>query len=427
MKLLITNAVVCDPQSAFHGKKCDILINNDFIEDIQPVSKKAFGPVAKTLDAKGALLSPGWVDMRAALREPGFEYKEDLDSGARAAAAGGFTTVVCLPSTQPPVQTKAEVEFILRRSTTLPVHILPYGALTQNREGKEMTEMFDMHQAGAVGFTDGNKSTMQAGVMMRSLMYSKIFGGLVLSHAEDANIAAGGRMHEGTVSVNLGLKGIPNIAEELMITRDIELAKYTEAPIHFSHISSKGSVEIIRKAKKQGVDVTCDVAVANLVYTEEALETFDSYYKLTPPLRSKADQKALWDGVADGTIDCIVSDHHPEDAEHKNVEFEYAAYGMIQFQTAYSLLNMHMPKNVQTEQVITALTSSPRKILKRDAVSIAKGQRAEITLFDPQAKWTYNEQNNISRSRNSPALGLTLTGRVIATIVKDQLFKHSSI
>lgn len=423
MKLLITNAIICDPQSVYNGKKCDLLINNGFIDDIQISGRNAIEGVSKTFDAKGAMLSPGWFDMRAALREPGYEFKETLESGAGAAAAGGFTSIACLPTTLPPVQTKADIEFIYRKAEKLPVHIFPYGAITKNREGEELNELYDMHNAGAIGFTDGNRSIAHSGVMLRAMMYGKIFGGLMINHCEDTDISAGGKMHEGIMSTSLGLKGIIPIAEELVITRDIELSKYAECAIHISHISSKGSVDIIRKAKKQGAKVTCDVAVANLVYTDEVLSGFDSNYKLTPPIRSKADQKALWEGLADGTIDCIVSDHHPEDAEHKDVEFEYASPGIIQLQTLYSLLNMNAPKGYTIEMMVQNLVHNPRKILKLEALKIEKGAKAELTIFDSETEWLYDSNNNASRSKNSPLLNTSLKGKVLAIVNKDQLFK----
>jgi dihydroorotase len=380
--------------------------------------------VSKVFDANGAFISPGWFDMRAALREPGYEFKEDLHSAAQAATAGGFTGIACLPDTLPAIQTKSDIEFIYRKAEELPVHIFPYGAITRNRSGEELNELFDMHQAGAIGFTDGNKSIAHAGVMLRALMYGKIFDGLICSHCEDADIAAGGRMHEGAMSTSLGLKGITPIAEELMIIRDLELAKYAGSPVHIAHISSKGSVDIIRKAKKQGVPVTCDVAVANLIFTDEELKDFDSNYKLTPPLRGKSDQKALWEGLMDGTIDCIVTDHHPEDPEHKEVEFEYAAPGMIQLQTAYALLNMKAPKTFTTDMLVQAISINPRHILGLDPLKIEKGARAELTVFDANHKWTYDVTTNRSRSKNSPVLHTELTGKAIAIVNKDQFFRN---
>ena len=424
MKLLIINATVCDSQSAYNGKKCDLLINNGIIEDIQPSNKNSFDAVAKTFDAKGAFISPGFFDMRAALRDPGFEFKEDLSSAAKAATAGGFTSVACLPTTQPPIETKADIEYIYRKAESLPIHIFPYGAITKNRKSEEMTEMFDMHKAGAVGFTDGNKTIDDAGIMLRALLYGNIFGGMMLNHCEDLDICAGGYMHEGVMSTSLGIKGITPIAEELIIIRDIELAKYAEAPIHISHISSKGSVDIIRKAKKQGAKITCDVAVANLIFTDENLKSFDSNYKLTPPLRSLSDQKALWEGLIDGTIDCIVTDHHPEDDEHKNVEFEYASYGMIQLQTAYSLINMYAPKNFTNDILVKCLSTNPRNILKVDNIKIEKGSKAELTIFDKETIWMYDKKSNLSKSKNSPLLNTELSGKVLAIINKDQLFKN---
>jgi dihydroorotase len=409
MKLLLTNANIVDAQSSFHNKKCDILINNGLIEDIQLSSKKAFPIISKTFDCKGASLSPGWADMRAALREPGFEFKEDLDSAAKAAVAGGYTHITCLPSTQPTLQTKADIEFVYRKAENLPVHILPYGALSKNREGLDMNELYDMHKAGAVAYTDANKPVTDSGLMLRALQYSKIFGGLVMSHADDVSLSAGGRMHEGPMSTSLGLKGIPPIAD---------------GKIHIAHISTKGSVELIRKAKKQGVRVTCDVAVANLCYTDEQLSSFDSNYKLTPPLRSKSDQKALWDGLMDGTIDCIVSDHHPEDAEHKQVEYEYAAQGMIMLQTAYSLLNQYSPKGFTEEMLVNVLAIRPRNILNQP-LTISKGSKAELTIFDAKQTWNYSDSNNLSRSKNSPILNTTLTGKVLGVVTKYQFFKNS--
>jgi len=426
MRLLVTNTTICDPQSSFNGKKCDLLINNGIIEDIQPSSKNFFSNIPKVFfDAKGASISPGWMDMRAALREPGYEYKENLESAADAAQAGGFTSIACLPNTNPPLQTNADIEFIYRKAEKLAVNIYPYGAITKNLNGEDLNEIYDMHNAGAVGFTDGNKSIAHAGVMLRAMMYGNIFGGLMLNHCEDKNISAGGRMHEGVMSTSLGLKGITPIAEELMITRDIELAKYAESPIHISHVSSKGSVELIRKAKKQGVAVTCDVAVANLCFIDEDLKSFDTNFKLTPPLRSKNDQKALWEGLIDGTIDCIVTDHYPEDSEHKDVEFEYASNGMIQLQTAFSLISMKAPKTFTSDMLVKVLSINPRKTLKLENISISKGSKAELTIFDQNIKWNYDSKNNQSRSKNSPVLNTELIGKVMAIINKDQLFKNA--
>jgi dihydroorotase len=423
MKILILNTVVCCPSSAYHGKTCDILVNDKLIEDIQSSFKKAFSASKgmKVFDAKGAFVSTGWLDMRSNLCDPGFEYKEDLESAAKAAAAGGFTAVAALPSTLPVIQSKSEVEYVINKSTNLPVSIIPYGCISQNRDGKEMAELFDMFKAGAPAFTDANKPIAQASLMLRALQYAKIFNGLIISHAEDTSLSAGTFMHEGFTSTNLGLKGNPNMSEELMVTRDIELAKYAESRIHFAHISSKGSVEIIRKAKKQGVQVTCDVSVAHLCFTDEHLKDYDSNYKINPPIRGKEDRKALWEGLVDGTIDCIVSDHHPEDKEHKVVEFEYANKGMINLQTCYSLINQYKPKTFSNERLQEVLSSKPRQVLGLSTLKIEKGAEANLTIFNEEITWLYDEKSNLSRSQNSPLMGTTLKGKAIATVCKGNI------
>jgi len=424
MKILIKNALVSDPQSKFNLKTCDLFINNSKIEKVELISKKAFSANTrgvKIYDAKGSKVSPSWVDMRCALSDPGFELSEDLQTGADVALAGGFSTVVCLPQTFPTIQSKAEVEYIINKSKNLAVSIYPYGCISKKNEGKEIAELFDMHKAGALGFTDGNCPVADAGLMLRTLLYTKAFGGLVISHADENSISKGGRMHEGLQSTSMGVKGVPSIAEELMITRDLELAIYTENRIHFSHISSRGSVEIIRKYKKAGFPVTCDVAVANLCFNEEDLAEYDTFFKVKPPLRSKDDQKALWAGLADGTIDCIVSDHHPVTKEGKDVEFEYADYGMIQLQTAFALVNMNRTKLFSDDILTNTLSRNPRKILGLPGVKIEAGSLAELTIFNDKKEWKFDLGNNKSRSVNSPSLGKELIGKPLAVYCKGVL------
>ena len=426
MKIIIHRALVCDPQSSFNGKKCDISIRDGVIESVKIAGKSAPAKTAQTklIDAKGACIAPGFVDLRANVGEPGYEFKETLISAANAAAAGGFTSIASLPDTKPVTQTKGDIRFIIQQSQKLPVQILPLGAISLNTSGKELNELFDMHQSGAVGFTDANQPIMDAGLFLRALQYVKIFDGCLFVHAQDINIAMQNGVSEGKVSTYMGMKGIPHFAEELMVSRDIEIAKYVNAPIHFSHISTKGSVDLIKKAKKTGLQVTCDVAVANLIWTDEQLASYDVNFKLSPPLRTKTDQTALWNGLMDGTIDCIVSDHRPEDLEHKQVEFEYAATGMIQLQTLYTLLNMHAPKEYTLSHMINHLCVHPRKILKQASVSIASGCNAELTLFDPLREWEYNASTNLSLSQNSPLLNQTLKGKVIATFNKNHFYTH---
>lgn len=424
MNIRILNALVCDPTSPHHNQVVHISIEDGKITAVKSTKSKSTDSVKKSteIDVKGQQVSPGWMDLRMALRDPGFEFKESLQSASAAAMAGGFTTVGCLPVTNPPIHSKSEVSYILNASKHLPVSFIPYGCISHHREGKELAELYDMFQTGAPAFTDGNKPVSQAGLMMRALLYSRTFGGLIMSHAEDLSLSASGRMHEGLVSTRIGVKGIPSISEELMIERDLELANYCESAIHFSHISSKGSVERIRKAKKRGIPVTCDVSIAHLCFTEEQLADFNSMYKVNPPLRSKDDRKALWDGLWDGTIDCIVTDHQPENKENKEVEFEYASQGMINLQTAFSLYCMFKPKSFQTEHFIQAAAIRPREIIKQPSCSIKEGNEANLTFFMPEEKWNYTLQTNRSQSENHPLLGQTLTGKAVGIFSKGKYY-----
>jgi dihydroorotase len=425
MKLLISNVQVCDSKSPHHGKTCDVWINGERIENIQVSNSKNAAPTTKgykLIDGKGQLLIPGLFDMRADFCDPGFEHKESLQSGAKVALSGGFTDVALLPSTLPARDSKIGIEYVVNQSKQLPINLHPYGCLSQNRDGKEMAELYDMFQAGAIGFTDGNRSVGHSGLLLRALLYNKIFGGLSLVLANDTNLSEGALMHEGNVSTTLGLKGIPYLAEELIVQRDIELVKYTGGKLHFSAISSKGSVELIRKAKKQGLEITADVAFANLCFTDEDLLEYDSNFKLFPPLRSKQDQKALWAGIEDGTIDAIVSNHQPQNKENKEVEFEYAQPGMITLQTLLPILLKNKPASVQIGSVIHALSSAPRKVLGIQNCIIQKEGIASLCLFDPKLVWTF--EFNHSKSENTPFLKKKIQGAITHVICKSQLHSH---
>jgi dihydroorotase len=425
MKLLISNAQICDIQSPFHGKICDILVIGGIIEQIGLSSKKALGTDEKSLkhlNAKGLLLFPGLFDMRADFCDPGNEYKETLESGSKVALAGGFTDVAILPSTTPARDSKIGIDYVVKQSQSLPISLFPYGCLSQNRDGLEMAELYDMKLAGAIGFTDGNRPIANSGLLLRTLLYNKIFNGLTLVLANDENISVGGKIHEGNTSTILGLKGIPSLAEEIMVQRDIELVKYSDGRLHFSAITSKASVDIIRKAKKQGLKITADVAFANLCFADTHLVEYDSNYKLVPPLRSKADQNALWDGIQDGTIDAIVSNHTPQNKENKEVEFEYALPGMISLQVMLSVLLANKPETVETHSVIRALSAGPRNLLKLPMVIIEQGSVASLTLFNSAKTWTFN--NNFSKSENTPFIQQKIQGAVCHVICKNILYNY---
>lgn len=416
MNLLIKSATIIDPNSPFHQKVADILVEDGYISLIAPhVNAKA-----ETIDGKGKYVTPGFFDMNCNIGELGLETKEDLQTGTRAAASGGFTGVALMPNTQPPVHSKAEVEYLLNRAKHNMVDVYPLGTISHKREGKDLAEMYDMFLSGAKAFTDGNHPVQDAGLMERALLYAQGFGALILSYPEDTAIAGKAKVNEGEMSTLLGMKGIPSLAEELMIARDLYLAEYTGSRIHFSTISTVRSVELIKEAKKKGLQVTCDVAVHHLLLTDEALAGFDSQYKVKPPLRTKKDVNALIKGLKDGTIDAIVTQHTPHEVEFKDVEFEVAEYGIIALQTAFSIV---LQVGLDMELIVQKLAVNPRRILGIEAAFIAEGQKANLSLLDTEAAWEYTKQNNKSRSYNSPFIGQQLKGRVLLVCNNNHLHK----
>ncbi len=416
MNLLIKSATISDPGSPFYQQVADVLIEKGHITKIGV----QINSDTESFNAEGKHLSPGFFDLNCNIGELGLETKEDLQTGTQAAAAGGFTGVALMPNTQPPVHSKAEIEYLMNRAKNNLVDVYPLGTISYKREGKDLAEMYDMYQSGARAFTDGDRPVQDAGLMERALLYSQGFGALILSYPEDTAIAGKAKVNEGEVSTLLGMKGIPSLAEELMIARDLYLAEYTGSRIHFSTISTERSVELIREAKKNGLKVTCDVAVHHLLLTDEALLGFDSLYKVKPPLRTQKDVRALMAGLKDGTIDAIVSQHTPHEVEFKNVEFEVAEYGMISLQTAFSIA---LEAGVQVEMIIQKMAVNPRKILNLDVPVIAEGKKANLVVFDENAEWTFDKSNNRSKSYNSPFIGKKLRGSILLTYNNNKLFK----
>lgn len=414
--LLIHSAKILDQHSPLNGQIVDILITGGKISEI---SKKITVSDKKidVFSAKGQVLSPGFFDMNVNFGEPGLETKEDMGSGCRTAAAGGFTGLALMPNTQPPIHSKAEVSYLLNKSKNNLVEVYPLGCISHLREGKELAEMYDMMQSGAIAFTDGNRPVSNAGLMSRALLYSKSFDGLILSYSEDQDIAGKAKMNEGLMSTYLGMKGNPALAEELMLSRDLYLAEYNNCRIHFSTISSARSVDLIRKAKKAGLKVSCDVAVHHLIFTEDDLEGFDSNYKLKPPLRTQKDQKALIAGLKDGTIDAIVSQHTPHEIEFKDVEFEIAAYGMIGLQT---VLPLALKSGLSLDLIVQKLAIAPRAILGVKIPELKIGNSANFILINPDEDWELNEETNRSKSSNSPLFGKKLKGKVKLIYNNDQ-------
>lgn len=416
MNLLIKSATVTDPNSPFNQQVADILIEKGVIVQVAPNIKSD----VEAFDATGKYVSPGFFDLNCNIGELGLETKEDLHTGTKAAAAGGFTGLALMPNTQPPVHSKSEVEFILNKAHRNLVDVHPLGTISHKCEGKDMAEMYDMFQSGAKAFTDGKHPVQDAGLMERALLYAQGFGALIFSYPEDKAIAGKAKVHEGNISTLLGMKGIPALAEELMVARDLYLAEYTGSPIHFTTVSTAHAVDLVRKAKAKGTKVTCDVAAHHLVLTHEALLGFDSQYKVKPPLRTQADVDALITGLKDGTIDAIVSQHTPHEVEFKDVEFEVAEYGMIGLQTAFSLC---VQAGLPIGMIVEKLALNPRKILNTEIPSISPNQKANLVVFDTKQQWTFTKQNNLSKSYNSPFIDQALTGKVLLTCNNNQIFK----
>ena len=418
MKILIKKATILDPSSKHNQQAKDILIENGIIVQIEDsITAKD----AELIESENLHISQGWTDLNARFGEPGEEYKEDLESGMRAAAQGGFTHIALMPSTEPCIQSKADVNYLLYQTSHNIVDIHPIGALTENRKGEQITEMYDMHKNGAVAFSDDKRSIANASLMKIALLYAKNFDGLIMSYSSEAKTSHNGQMNEGSTSTKLGLKGIPTLAEELQLARDLQLCEYTEAKLHFSTITSKESVKLIREAKAKGLNITADTSSYHLLLNDTALESFDSNLKVKPPLRSVADIDALKEGLQDGTIDAICSDHYPQNIENKKCEFNIADFGMINLETSFAAANTALNETLGTSQIIEKLTSLPKAILGLDNQSIEEGSLADLTLFNPTHKWTYLEDGIVSKSKNSPLIGKELVGKPLGIINNGQL------
>ena len=417
MNLLIKNARVIDPNSPFNSQVTDIFIENGIIKKI---GKNLTDKTDKEISIDGLCVSPGWVDMFANFADPGYEYKESIESGCSAAAAGGFTDVLVIPNTKPAIDAKSQVEYIVQKSRSLAVSVHPIGAVTKNAEGKELAEMYDMKTSGAIAFGDGLNCIQSAGLLVKALQYVKAFDGMIIQLPDDKSINAHGLMHEGIVSTQIGLPGKPAMAEELIVARDIKLARYAESKLHFTGVSSKKSIEYIDRGKKGGINISCSVTPYHLYFTDEDLKEYDSNLKVNPPLRSAEDKDAIKKAIDDGIIDCIATHHLPHEADSKKTEFEYAKDGMMGLETAYAVLKTSIPE-ISEEKAVALLSTNPRKLLKLNVHTIKENEKACLTLFCPDADWVYEKNNIQSKSKNSPFIGKKFTGKVIGIINKDQV------
>ena len=413
MEILIKSATIVDPQSNYHLKKKDILIKNGKIEKI---ADKIESDQAKIIKGNDLHLSKGWIDLQANYQDPGFEYKEDIQTGLNASAAGGFTAVGISPATMPARDVKAQVEYLVNQSKSHLIDVLPYGAVSKNIEGKELAELSDMKYSGAIAFTDGKQSIKNPNLLNRALLYAKAFDGIIMNYPNSKDIAELGVMNEGEVSTSLGLKGIPELAEELMVARDLYIVEYTTGRLHFSTISTGKSIELIAKAKKEKLNVSCDVASYSLLLDDCELEEFDTRFKTMPPLRTKKTISELIAGIKNGTIDAICSDHFPEDIENKKKEFDYAAFGIINAQTSFAVANTALHNTISLAQLIALFTDGPARVLKLERPTIKSGQIANITLFQPKEKFVFTKEKVLSKSNNSPFFGREMKGKIVGVI-----------
>ncbi len=427
--LLLKNVTICAPlhQPELNGAVMDILIHNGRIAALEPhfdttTLDAAAQKSIKIVELKGVSVSVGWLDVGVQTGDPGLEHREDLTSVTRAAMFGGFTAIATQPNTEPAIHSKTEVLYLRNRAKEMLVDVLPIGAISVNVKGKDMAEILDMQQAGAVAFSDGKKTVQDAGLLLRVLEYAKTNGALVLNFPNDERIAPNGQMHEGQMSTSLGMTGIPTLSEVLMVQRDLQLAHYANASIHLSNISTAESVALVRAAKARGQAITASVAALNLCYDDAALMTFDPNFKVLPPLRARTDVAALVEGLQDGTIDFISSNHTPFDSEAKDVEFPYAAFGAIGLETAFSVTWKYLKKYLSLPDFIDKWSNAPRRVLGLSPTSLKVGEIANLTIFDPDAIWSFSAKDIQSKSKNTPLVGELLNGKVLGVVNKNQWF-----
>jgi dihydroorotase len=419
MKIVIRNGRVIDPATG-HDAVADVLVEDGVIVAVE---KGIQAGDAHEVDAKGLVVAPGLLDMHVHLREPGFEYKEDIASGSKAAARGGFTSMACMPNTNPVIDNEGLVEQVIHRAKAAGLcRVHPIAAITHGQEGTQLTEMLVLRAAGAVGFSDDGVPVESARVMRRALEYSRMTGCPIISHSEEKTLSAGGHMHEGEMSTRLGIPGIPSASEDVAVARDARLAEITGGRLHICHVSSARSVEVIRDAKARGVQITAEATPHHFTLTDAVVAGYDANTKMNPPLRAESDRQALIAGLADGTLDAIATDHAPHAAREKLQEFDRAPFGILGLQTALPLALEILVggHHLDLPTVIERLTVAPARILGLESGTLRPGAAADIVVFDPDARWTFRETDIESKSRNTPFVGRELTGRVLLTLLEGR-------
>lgn len=422
--LLLHGGTLLDPERGT-TRRADVLIKDGKIARLAETIDDVDAP---RYDCTDKMLSPGWMDMHVHLREPGYEYKETIETGSRAAAFGGFTAVACMPNTDPPIHTRDVVEFIIERAEKLPVNVYPIACVSKRREGKELTEMSDLVDGGAVAFSDDGAPVQSAGLMRRALEYASMLDRPIINHMEELSLGAKGHMNEGDVSTRLGITPVPALSEELMVARDLLLAEFTGGHLHVAHISTAKAVQLVRDAKARGIRVTAEVCTHHFALTDEAVEqtAFSTDTKMHPPLRTAADVAAMKEGLRDGTIDAICTDHAPHASFEKEVEFIAAPFGILGLETAWGLTGRELIESgvLDVAETVHKLTVAPRKILRLPVPKLAEGARANLTVFDATTRWTFEKQHIRSKSRNTPFVGDEMIGRAWAIYNKGQFVRN---
>ncbi len=415
MNILLRSAKIIDSNSKFHQQNMDILIKNGIIADI---GKKLDLPGnCKEIKLKNLHVSNGWFDTSVSLGEPGYEERENIQHGLEVAARSGFTKIALNPNTHPFIDNKSAVEFLIQKSSSSAVDLYPIANLTQGAQGKEMAELFDMKNSGAIAFGDYNKPVENANLLKIALLYAQNFEGMVMSYPEDAGIGTHGFVNESENTTRLGLNSIPNLSEELQIARDLALLEYTGGKLHIPTISTSKAVQLIKEAKKKGLDISCSVAAHHIFLTDKEIQTFDTNFKVKPPLRSEKDVKSLIKGLKDGTIDMLVSDHNPIDIENKNVEFENGFFGTIGMETLFGSAR----QKLDIEEIISCLTDKPKKRFDLPVTAIENDVKANLTLFDPDTEYVFQNDHILSKSKNSAFLGKSLKGKIYGIFSNNKL------
>ncbi len=413
MNLLIKKATIYQRGNKHHLKQRDILIKKGKISKIaSSISDKT----SKVISSSNLSVSAGWVDMRTNFREPGHEYKEGLQNGLKAASAGGFTGVVTMPTTYPVVDNNTTVQFLKNNSSSNSTEIFPAGSISKGLKGTQLCEFHDMSESGAVAFTEDTALLTTTNLMSKALEYSKTLGKLVYSFPYDPHLVSNGQMNEGKTSTLLGMRGIPHVSEEIQLSRDIQLLRHFGGKLHVVAISTAESVNMIKSAKKEGLAISCSIHAHQLSFIDEVISGFDSRYKVLPPFRTEKDRKALIKGLKTGVIDAICSGHEPEDIEEKKKEFTEAAFGISSLETAFSAAATELKRDYSLEKLVENFADNPREILNLDTAEISEGKMANITIFDPTTKWTFNRESMISKSKNTPYQEMEFTGKVIGVI-----------